>query len=105
MLWIGAIFGALFGWVGILVAALFWATLAILKLLWALILFTAQLIISVSALLARGIIWAFRRITQPSTAQTASPRRRAAPTRSRASAPIPKGLTPTRVRRSIKAKR
>ena len=58
-----------------------------------------------SALLARGIIWAFRRITQPSTAQTASPRRRAAPTRSRASAPIPKGLTPTRVRRSIKAKR
>lgn len=25
MLWIGAIFGALFGWIGILVAALFWA--------------------------------------------------------------------------------
>ena len=51
MLWIGAIFGALFGWVGILVAAHFWATLAILKLLWALTLFTAQLIIGVSALL------------------------------------------------------
>jgi hypothetical protein len=105
MLWIGAVFGALFGWVGILVAALFWATLAILKLLWALTLFAAQLIIGVSALIARGIIWAFRRITQPSTTQTTSPRRRAAIARTRTSAPIPKGLTPTRVRRSKKAKR
>jgi hypothetical protein len=48
MLWIGAIFGALFGWIGILVAALFWATLAIFKLLWALTLLAAQLIIRAS---------------------------------------------------------
>ena len=102
MLWIGAIFGALFGWVGILVAALFWATLAILKLLWALTLFTAQLIIGVSALLARGIIWAFRQASRPSTTHTASPRRRAATARTRTSTPIPKGLTPTRVTKQRK---
>ena len=42
MLWIGAIFGALFGWIGILVAALFWATLAIFKLIWAVIVFGFQ---------------------------------------------------------------
>jgi hypothetical protein len=105
MLWIGAVFGALFGWVGILVATLFWATLAVFKLLWALTLFAARLAIGVSALIARGVIWAFRRVSRRSTTQTASPRRRAASARSRASAPIPKGLTPTRVRRSRKAKR
>ena len=105
MLWIGAIFGALFGWVGILVAALFWATLAILKLLWALTLFTAQLIIGVSALLARGIIWAFRQASRTSATHTTSQRGRSATARTRASAPIPKGLTPTRVSRSKKAKR
>jgi dolichyl-phosphate-mannose--protein O-mannosyl transferase len=62
MLWIGAIFGALFGWIGILVAALFWATLAIIKLLWALTLFAAQLIIGVSALIARAIIYTYHQI-------------------------------------------
>ena len=105
MLWIGAVFGALFGWVGILVAALFWATLAILKLLWALTLFTAQLIIGVSAMIARGIIWAFRQASLRSNPPAASPRRRAGTARTRTSAPLPKGLTPTRVSRSKKAKR
>ena len=104
MLWIGAIFGALFGWVGILVAALFWATLAILKLLWALTLFAAQLIIGVSALIARGIIWAFRQASLRSNPPAASPRRRSASARTRTSASVPKGLTPTRVSRSKKAK-
>lgn len=105
MLWIGAVFGALFGWVGILVAALFWATLAVFKLLWALTIFAAQLIIGVSALIARGIIWAFRQVSRPSATQTASPRRRSEIARSRASAPIPQGLTPTLTRRSKGAKR
>ena len=86
-------------------AALFWATLAVFKLLWALTLFAAQLIIGVSALIARGIIWAFRQVSRPSATQTASPRPRAGTARARTSAPIPKGLTPTRVRRSRKAKR
>ena len=75
MLWIGAVFGALFGWVGILVAALFWATLAIFKLLWALTLFAAQLAIGMSVLIARGIVslfsWASRRMASPGTAPRA----------------------------------
>jgi hypothetical protein len=92
MLWIGAIFGALFGWVGILVAALFWATLAVCKLLWALTLFVAQLIIGASALFARGTIslfrWASRRIASPSPAL-----------RDRKAKAIPAGLKPRRTRR------
>jgi len=59
MLWIGAIFGALFGWIGILVAALFWATLAIIKLIWALSVFAFLLLLAVGALLARAIVWLF----------------------------------------------
>lgn len=55
MLWIGAIFGALFGWIGILVAALFWATLAIFKLIWALTLFAVQALLWVGAFLYKGI--------------------------------------------------
>ena len=61
MLWIGAIFGALFGWIGILVAALFWATLAVIKLIWVLSVFAFQLLLAVGALLARAIIWLFTR--------------------------------------------
>ena len=95
MLWIGAIFGALFGWVGILVAALFWATLAILKLLWALTLFAAQLIIGVSALIARGVIylfnWAAKRMEVSSPA-------------SRKAKAIPAGLKPKRVAQKRKSK-
>ncbi|MFZ9767977.1 MAG: hypothetical protein ACO3C4_05770, partial [Candidatus Limnocylindrus sp.] len=89
--WIGAIFGALFGWIGILVAALFWATLAIFKLLWALTLFAAQLIIGVSALIARATVylfnWASRRMASPGQAP-----------RVRKAKDIPAGLKPRRTR-------
>jgi hypothetical protein len=92
MLWIGAIFGALFGWIGILVAALFWATLAIFKLLWALTLFAAQLIIGASALIARATAylfsWASQRISPSGPAQ-----------RVRKAKDIPAGLKPRRSRR------
>jgi hypothetical protein len=74
MLWIGAIFGALFGWIGILVAALFWATLAIFKLLWALTLFVAQRIIGVSALIARAITYSYRQIRGQIATAPAAPR-------------------------------
>jgi len=57
MLWIGAIFGALFGWIGILVAALFWATLAIFKLIWAVSVLAIQLLLAVYAVPARTIAW------------------------------------------------
>ena len=92
MLWIGAIFGALFGWIGILVAALFWATLAIFKLLWALTLFAAQLIIGASALIARATVsllkWGSQRMASPSPAP-----------RVRMAKDIPAGLRPRRSRR------
>jgi len=55
MLWIGAIFGALFGWIGILVAALFWATLAIFKLIWVLTVFAFQALLWVGAFIYKGI--------------------------------------------------
>ena len=88
MLWIGAVFGALFGWIGILVAALFWATLAIIKLLWALTLFAVQLIIGASVLIARATAylfnWASQRLASPSPA-------------SRKGKATPAGLKPKRV--------
>ena len=91
MLWIGAIFGALFGWIGILVAAIFWATLAIFKLLWALTLFAAQLIIGASALIARATIflfnWASQRMSSPTPAPPA-----------RKTKAIPQELKPKRTR-------
>jgi hypothetical protein len=98
MLWIGAIFGALFGWIGILVAALFWATLAIFKLLWALTLFAAQLIIGASALIARAIIWLFHWTSQRMAAPSPTPRARKAKA-------IPAGLKPKRTRRKKGAAR
>jgi hypothetical protein len=57
MLWIGAIFGALFGWVGILVAALFWATLAIFKVIWAVTVFAFQALLWVGARIYTGITY------------------------------------------------
>jgi len=71
MLWIGAIFGALFGWIGILVAALFWATLAIFKLIWAVIVFGFQLLLWLGAFIYRGIEFLVNR--QSNTTKTASP--------------------------------
>jgi hypothetical protein len=92
MLWIGAVFGALFGWVGILVAALFWATLAIFKLLWALTLFAAQLAIGVSVLVARGIVSLFSWASQRTSSPNSAPRDRKAKA-------TPAGLKPRRTRR------
>jgi hypothetical protein len=93
VLWIGAIFGALFGWIGILVAALFWATLAIIKLLWALTLFAAQLIIGASALIARATVSLFNRASQRMSSPGPALRDRKAKS-------IPSGLKPKRTRRT-----
>ncbi len=98
MLWIGAIFGALFGWIGILVAALFWATLAIIKLLWALTLFAAQLIIGASALIARATVTLFNWASQRRSSQSPAPRVRKAKE-------IPAGLKPKRTRQKKGAAR
>ena len=61
MLWIGAIFGALFGWIGILVAALFWVTLAIFKLIGAVIVFGFQLLLWTGAFIAKVIEYVVNR--------------------------------------------
>jgi len=92
MLWIGAIFGALFGWIGILVAALFWATLAVIKLIWVLSVFAFQFLLAVGALLARALIWLFHWVSQRMAAPSPAPRARKAKA-------IPAGLKPKRTRR------
>ena len=79
MLWIGAIFGALFGWVGILVAALFWVTLAVFKLIWAVIVFGFQLLLWTGALITKMIEYVVNR-----------PKR--------TNVRVPEGLTPKRKR-------
>ena len=71
MIWIGAIFGALFGWIGILVAALFWATLAIIKLIWAVIVFGFQALLWVGAFIYKGIEYLLNR--ESNTTKTAPP--------------------------------
>ena len=70
MLWIGAIFGALFGWIGILVAALFWVTLAIFKLIGAVIVFGFQLLLWTGAFIAKLIEYA---VNRQSSAPRSSP--------------------------------
>jgi hypothetical protein len=72
MLWIGAIFGALFGWIGILVAALFWATLAVFKLIWALTVFAFQALLWVGAFIYKGVEYLVNR--QSNSTKTAPPR-------------------------------
>ena len=88
MLWIGAIFGALFGWIGILVAALFWATLAIFKLIWAVIVFGFQLLLWVGAALVVAARWLVQRLGQ--APPTPLPTSKKVPTRS--------GLKPKRIK-------
>lgn len=96
MLWIGAIFGVLFGWVGILVAALFWATFVIFKLLWALALFAFQVLLVGSALIARATIWLFRRLSQRMAATSPTPQAHTTRTSTRKAKALPAGLKPKR---------
>jgi hypothetical protein len=96
MLWIGALFGVFFGWAGILVAALFWATLAIFKLLWALTLFAFQVLLAVGALLARALIWLFHWVSQRMAAKSPAPRTRGTTISTRKTKATPAGLKPKR---------
>jgi hypothetical protein len=93
MLWIGAIFGALFGWIGILVAACLYLFYALIKLVFLLAAFTAKLIIAISGLIARAIIYTYHQIRSRNAAPPAAPR-----TKKR----VPAGLKPTRVVRKRK---
>jgi hypothetical protein len=92
MLWIGAIFGALFGWIGILVAALFWATLAIIKLIWVLSVFAFQLLLAVGTLAARVSIWMVNWVSNRMAVPAPSKTTRAGVTSTRAGRAVPEGL-------------
>jgi hypothetical protein len=93
MLWIGAIFGALFGWIGILVAACLYLFYALIKLVFLLATFAAQLIFAISGLIARAIIYTYHQIRSRNATPPAAPR-----TKKR----VPVGLKPTRVTRKRK---
>jgi hypothetical protein len=95
MLWIGAIFGALFGWIGILVAACLYLFYALIKLVFLLATFAAQLIFAISGLIARAIIYTYHQIRSRNATPPAAPR-----TKKR----VPAGLKPKRVARKRKAK-
>ena len=67
VIWIGAILGALFGWAGIFFAACMWLFMALARLAFALIMFAAQVLIAISALIAELIVYLYRRLTRPPT--------------------------------------
>ena len=100
MLWIGAIFGVLFGWVGILVAAGVYLFFALVKLVFLLATFAAQVIFAISGLIARLIIYAYRRFSQRATTAVPTKAARSTRTTSRKGKAPPDGLKPKRKRRS-----
>ena len=81
--------GAFFGLAGIFVAACLYLFYALLKLVFLLATFAAQLIFAISGLIARLIIYVYHQIRS----RNATP-----PTRKR----VPAGLKPTRVTRKWK---
>ena len=92
--------GAFFGLAGIFVAACLYLFYALVKLVFLLATFAAQLIFAISGLIARLIIYAYRRFSQ--RAPTAVPPKAARSTRttSRKGKALPDGLKPKRKRRS-----
>ena len=96
--------GAIFGLAGIFAAACLYLLYALVKLVFLLATFAAQLIFSISGLIARLIIYAFRRFSQ--RAPTAVPAETARSTRasSRKRKVVPEGLKPT-LRRTKAPKR
>ena len=77
MIWIGAILGAAFGWVGIFVAACFWLFMALARLTYALIVFAAQVLIAISTLISELIVYLYKRLTRPPAAPDGlTPKRR-----------------------------
>ena len=73
MIWIGALFGAVFGWAGLLVAALIYGLRALIQLFWALvtILWQCVLILLRLARLTCDYLWArgTRASIQPATSK------------------------------------
>ena len=87
--------GAFFGLAGIFVAACIYLFFALVKLVFLLATFAAQLIFAISGLIARLIIYVYHQIRDRNATPPAAPR-----TRKR----VPAGLKPTRVTRKRKVK-
>ena len=85
--------GAIFGLAGIFVAACLYLFYALVKLVFLLATFTAQLIFAINGLIARAIIYVYHQIRSRNATTPAAPR-----TRKR----VPAGLKPTRVARKRK---
>jgi hypothetical protein len=85
--------GAFFGLAGIFVAACLYLFYALVKLVFLLATFTAQLIFAISGLIARAIIYLYHLIRARNATPPAAPR-----TKKR----VPAGLKPTRVARKPK---
>jgi hypothetical protein len=93
MFWVGGLIGAIFGLAGIFVAACLYLFYALIKLVFLLAAFTAQLIFAISGLIARLIIYTYHLIRARSATPPPAPR-----TKKR----VPAGLKPTRVTRKRK---
>ena len=87
--------GAFFGLAGIFVAACLYLFYALAKLAFLLATFAAQVILAISSLIARLIIYVYHQIRRRNATSPAAPR-----TRKR----VPAGLKPTRVTRKRKVK-
>ena len=85
--------GAIFGLAGIFAAACLYLFYALIKLVFLLATFAAQLIFAISGLIARAIIYVYHQIRSRNATPPVAPR-----TRKR----VPAGLKPTRVARKRK---
>jgi hypothetical protein len=95
MFWAGGLIGAIFGLAGIFAAACLYLFYALIKLVFLLATFTAQLIFAISGLIARAILYAYHQIRSRNATPPPAPR-----TKRR----VPAGLKPTRVVRKRKVK-
>jgi len=92
--------GAFFGLAGIFVAACLYLFYALVKLVFLLAAFAAQLIFAISGLIARLIIYAYRRFSQRTPAAIPAKTARSPRATARKSKAIPDGPKPKRKRRN-----
>ena len=100
MFWAGGLIGAIFGLAGIFAAACLYLFYALIKLVFLLAAFAAQLIFAISGLIARAIIYTYHRFSQGTPAATPAKTARSPRATARKSKAIPDGLKPKRKRRS-----
>jgi hypothetical protein len=93
MFWAGGLIGAIFGLAGIFVAACLYLFYALIKLVFLLAAFAAQLIFAISGLIARAIIYLYHQIRD----RNATP-----PPAQRPKKSASEGLRPKRVARKRK---